>query len=1034
MPRAPQEIVERFSKKSVFDEIYHLLDCATKEHEPSAETMQENGDELRQLIVNLPDIYSDVQGTLSRYKISESHKIKGILDSFLRDFKIDFEALPKNSCLSDNTQEESIKSIIGALGLGVSETFTFAARNPSLEDIPQGLHHHIKEMLLEMFPKGIYRHQAAGINAFLEGNDVCLATSTASGKSMVFSAIAADLLVREPGPLVIAMYPARALVQDQLLKWKELGRALNLKIGQIDGSVNMGERYQILNESHIVVMTPDVVHAWLMREVAETRSALQRLKLLILDEAHVYTGIFGTNMAYLLRRIQAVSGPHRLIAATATIGAPEEFLEKLTGRDSFKLIGEEQNGAPTGPKTVHLVNLRAKAEDRRVMLQTLLKIIATSYPGKFIAFSDSRMGVEQAAGDLMQYGIMPYRSGYEDPCRKEIQNSLNSGKLKGVVSTSALEIGVDIRDIDLVVILNYPPTINSFRQRLGRAGRSNQGGECLIVDTQGLITASDGGLEAYLGKPPEVAHLYLGNKSLEFGNVLCAHDELSKLGLAKDVLKAGWTAEKFPGLPESFSKLLANEQDRTFALPDELEDIRQEVGLADAAPQLQIPLRGICGKDFNLRVQPGNNPGELDPGSLGYLTLGQRFREAYPGAIHRHLGVRYRVIRTQRGPNGREVVLKALQGPARDTSINPRKSIFPIYSEKRILKRSDEGFIVATKVEIDERINGFKENGRVHDYNQDSRYFKKPFGHRQRSCGVIWFLGEDCADSEILPFLTDAFCSIAGISSREIGYGKLTQDVCPLFHECGSAFVIYDDTPGNFYLTDDLIRYWPEVLKRAKIIAEASASTNLERLSEIFDNLYSRSLDWIDVSQTEIEKPISDNQVSDENDWFLVIAPGEKVFRKSDIDFVEHTVAEPVMRRDGLYYKLEATGETYKEESIVPASVVIKMAWFNMKQLRDYHIGPDYFTIKDLKFYTPPQEFLFKHNGDHNMRTCSAICDGRQYVLRDPRVPGGIAFGTVQQLGEDWIRMFDQEQSIVCSVEGNIHKDSFEWIAERICE
>lgn len=1038
MPRTADKIRRRFQNK-------HLLEPLKEECKKlTATNREETKAAILAVLKEFPPFYDDVRTTMrDRAEDLQFHppaqaqaRFLGTLSSFIKDFENDFMRLPAqiNANIEARLDTSNLDKIISDLGLQIAEMASIPPRPAVFESIPEGLDANVQRMLQEEYPGGIYRHQASGIQSYLNGNDVCLATSTASGKSLVFAAAAADLLMGDPDALVIAIYPARALVQDQLSKWRQLGQKLGLNVGQIDGTVAINQRHQILQESSVVVMTPDVVHAWLLRELTETNNRLQKLKLLILDEAHVYTGVFGTNMAYLMRRIVAVSGSHRIIAATATIGEPEDFLKKLTGREGFHLIGDDLNGAPSGGKTIQLVNLRANDSNRILFQQALLHSIAIGYPGKFIAFADSRVGVEKIAGALRKHGVMPYRSGYEDSCRMEIQNALNGDTLKGVISTSALEVGVDIHDIDLVIILNYPPTINAFRQRLGRAGRSNQLGECLIVDTHGLVSGSDGGLAAYLQKPAEVPHLYLGNKVLEFGNALCAFDELSQLGLADHATHAEWTIERFPNLPLTFHSFLANELEPTLALPSELDAIKQEVTLGGASPQLSIPLRGaISGTDFKLRLQLGNNSADLEPGVLGYLTAAQRFREAYPGAIHQHLGSKYRVIRTRPGPDGWEIVLRPLKDPNSETSTSTElsKFILPIYNEKRTLKSSAEGFVAAVMVEIHERINGFKEKGFFHAYDATSPYFKKPFGYVRRSCGVIWFLGEDCEDERILPLLTDALTSTAGISGREIGFGKITQRTCPLFENCGTAFVIYDDTPGNFFLTDDLVRYWPEVMERAKSIAYSTEQPQLEKITEILENLRSRFLDLQDGTANQPIRGIAEAIESDENEWCLVIADGEKVFRRNDVDYVEQVVSRVFMTRTGLKYELEGIEGGFEEVNIVPVSVETKMEWRNANDLemrRPYEDGPDYLVLQDLRAFTPRGNFELRHGGRYQMYPVSELMPGSKQVVRDPRIPGGIAFGRIEPTNSDWFRI-TSDNGEVCSFQAHSGLERLEWLA-----
>src|SRR5207247_10963368 len=171
--------------------------------------------------------------------------------------------------------------------------------------------------------------------------------------SLVFMASAAHELLSDNFARVLVLYPAKALIQDQLTKWNSLLEPLSLTAGFIDGSVPVAERNEILFRRRVVLMTPDVAQAWLMSNLNEKAVAAFRsnLRLLILDEAHVYDGVFGTNMAFFLRRLQAVSSMHRLICSTATLGQPQKFIEKLTGRPTVE-IGPSLDGARLAQKDI----------------------------------------------------------------------------------------------------------------------------------------------------------------------------------------------------------------------------------------------------------------------------------------------------------------------------------------------------------------------------------------------------------------------------------------------------------------------------------------------------------------------------------------------------------------------------------------------------------------------------------------------------------------------------------------------------------
>ena len=216
-------------------------------------------------------------------------------------------------------------------------------------------------------------------------------TPTASGKSLVYMSGAVNLLMNDSNAKVLALYPARALIQDQKGKWEAFTK-FGVSIGYIDGRVGVDRREFILKKNNIILMTPDVGHAWLLRQVGNKviSAFLDNLKLLILDEAHVYEGAFGTNMAYFLRRLEAVtSSKYRIVASSATMGKPESFMQALTGR-SVKCFSETDDGAHKAQS--HLILARG---GNLTNISEALIAFASQNKSPFLAFADSRKQVEQ---------------------------------------------------------------------------------------------------------------------------------------------------------------------------------------------------------------------------------------------------------------------------------------------------------------------------------------------------------------------------------------------------------------------------------------------------------------------------------------------------------------------------------------------------------------------------------------------------------------------------------------------------------------
>jgi DEAD/DEAH box helicase domain-containing protein len=305
----------------------------------------------------------------------------------------------------------------------------------------------VSEWLKAQYPAGIFAHQALAIDKVLSGTNACLATATASGKSLAFMTAGLERLVSEPGSRILALYPQKALGNEQQTRWSKALSDLGLpEAGRIDGSINTALRSSILRTSRVVVMTPDVLHAWLLSNITDkdVRTFLKELTLVVVDEVHTYTGVFGSNAAYLFRRLQhavaAVGGKVQFFAASATIREPQRHLELLFGLP-FELIGPEHDSSPRHPLDVYLTE-PPRTIDFLSEVTTYLHYLVEKTKHKFIVFVDSRKQTEQiasilsrlsapagdetsddgqtAADPLLSAAVLPYRAGYEEVDRQTI--------------------------------------------------------------------------------------------------------------------------------------------------------------------------------------------------------------------------------------------------------------------------------------------------------------------------------------------------------------------------------------------------------------------------------------------------------------------------------------------------------------------------------------------------------------------------------------------------------------------------------------
>jgi DEAD/DEAH box helicase domain-containing protein len=347
----------------------------------------------------------------------------------------------------------------------------------------------------------LWRHQVIGLQHLLEGHNVVVAT----GKSLIFQLYALHLIKRDRDARILVFYPLKSLASDQYQRWKTLCREFGVPleaVAKIDGEVLATERGAAIEKASILLMTPDVCQAWFMRNVGSgaMRRFLSKLLVFVLDETHYYESGFGSNIAFLLRRLIS-SKRHisraasqeidlQIVAATATIADPSEHLERVSGRGfvAIKMSKTElpnsrayystsvarNTGQPvSSPSPTSCAEYGAAGE--LAIADIVRGIISLTQRRRFIAYIDSRQGTERVAREIGSTSVVPYRGGYEADDRVKIESALRDGTLHGVVATSALELGIDIPDMEIGVNLGVPNTRKAFRQRIGRVGRKSPG-------------------------------------------------------------------------------------------------------------------------------------------------------------------------------------------------------------------------------------------------------------------------------------------------------------------------------------------------------------------------------------------------------------------------------------------------------------------------------------------------------------------------------------------------------------------------------
>src|SRR5687767_3617695 len=338
----------------------------------------------------------------------------------------------------------------------------------------------------------LYTHQAEAFAHVLAGRHVVTITPTASGKTLCYNAPVLDAILKDPSTRALYLFPTKALAQDQLAELHALtevitrGSDLEIGVFTYDGDTPSDARRAIRGKAHVVLSNPDMLHSGILPHHPRWAKLFENLRFVVIDELHAYRGVFGSHLSNILRRLHRVCRHYGsdpiFICSSATIANPRELAEGLTGRP-FELIA--QSGAPRGEKFFLFVNppvvnaqlgIRRSylSESRRVALEFLKHNL------QLILFAQSRLATEilttylkdayngpPGASDV----IRGYRGGYLPNRRREIERGLREGAVRAVVSTNALELGIDIGALDVAVLAGYPGTIAATWQRAGRAGR-----------------------------------------------------------------------------------------------------------------------------------------------------------------------------------------------------------------------------------------------------------------------------------------------------------------------------------------------------------------------------------------------------------------------------------------------------------------------------------------------------------------------------------------------------------------------------------
>jgi DEAD/DEAH box helicase domain-containing protein len=420
----------------------------------------------------------------------------------------------------------------------------FPARAAQWAEFPAWVHGDLRAAYKEKQIERLYCHQAAAAEAAHAGKDVVVVTPTASGKTLCYNLPVVHAILENPDTRAIYLFPTKALAQDQLAEIHDLNQRLENRFGVFtyDGDTPSDARKAIREKGHIVLTNPDMLHTGILPHHTRWTRLFEKLQYVVLDELHTYRGVFGSHLCNVLRRLQRIAnfyGCHpQFICCSATIANPGELASKLLERN---VEVQNLNGAPAAEKTFVFYNppVVNKAlgirrsyinEACRVSQEFLKRDLQT------LVFANSRLHTELMLTYLQQANPQPpgraanirgYRGGYLPNERREIERGLRDGQIRGVVSTSALELGIDVGSLDTVVMAGYPGTIAATWQRAGRAGRRS-GSSCavLVASSAPLDQFMVRNPDYFFGNTPEHAYIQPDNLEILVNHLKCAAFEL----------------------------------------------------------------------------------------------------------------------------------------------------------------------------------------------------------------------------------------------------------------------------------------------------------------------------------------------------------------------------------------------------------------------------------------------------------------------------------------------------------------------------
>jgi DEAD/DEAH box helicase domain-containing protein len=717
---------------------------------------------------------------------------------------------------------------------------------------PETLDERLRAALLSHGVDQLYTHQAQSIGQTLAGRNVVVVTPTASGKTLCYNAPVLDAILQDPASRALYLFPTKALAQDQLAELQALCEALARGSGErvgvftFDGDTPQDARRSIRSRAQVVLSNPDMLHSGILPHHPRWAKLFENLRYVVIDELHAYRGVFGSHLCNVLRRLGRIcrhygSNPV-FLCSSATIANPRELAERMTGQ-RFEIV--DQSGAPRGekfflfvnpPVVNHQLGIRRSylGETRRIASEFLKRHL------QLIVFAQSRLATEILTTYLKddfdgepgsEERVRGYRGGYLPNRRREIERGLRDGAVRAVVSTNALELGIDIGALDVSVMAGYPGTIAATWQRAGRAGR-RQGHSAAVM------VASSAPLDQFMVRnpsyffdaSPERALIDPDNLHILVDHIKCAAFELPFS-----------TSEEFGrhGLQEILG-LLAEQGlvHRSSGDPDAQSADGSWTWTSESYPADAVSLRSVSSDNFVVvdTTRETKVIGETDFTS-GPATL-------HPKAIYMVEGQLYQVERfdfDERKALVREIVcdyytdaITYTRVTILDTFAGAEKGSGGVSADReRETPHAPFSFSAHGEVHVVSRVVGFKKIKFYTNENVGSGDLDLP---EQQMHTTAYWLTIPAAVLAVLPYAADdrrdgvlgvayAIRQVAQLllmcDRHDIGISIDTEHETPPGPLSMSRLVIYDNYPGGIGFSEPLFRMHRELLTGTRrLIAE----------------------------------------------------------------------------------------------------------------------------------------------------------------------------------------------------------------------